>query len=211
MDVELRLEEEADWGIVEELTREAFWNLHVPGCDEHLLLRNLRKAKEFVKGLDFVAAVGGKIVGNIVYVKTKVVDGEREHVVLTFGPLSVLPEYQNMGIGAKLIERTKSLAREMGYRAILIYGHPEYYARFGFRPSKDFGIANEEGRYPAALQALELYAGALVGISGRFDEGELYSVDARELAEFEKGFVPKEKGWAETQERFRKASGRYLQ
>jgi len=46
MNVELRPEEETNQGIVEELTGEAFWNLHVPGCDEHLLAHNLRKAKE---------------------------------------------------------------------------------------------------------------------------------------------------------------------
>ena len=211
MNIELRLEEEADWDIVENLTREAFWNLHVPGCDEHLLVRNLRKAKEFVKGLSFVAAIDGKIVGNIVYAETKIADGEREHAVLTFGPLSVLPEYQNMGIGTKLIEHTKRLAKEMGYRAILIYGYPEYYVRFGFRPSRDFGITDGEDRYLVALQVLELYSSALSGIAGRFDQGELYSVDAQKLAEFEKGFAPKEKGWAKTQERFRETSAQYLQ
>ena len=31
----IRLESKADYAEVEELTREAFWNLYVPGCDEH--------------------------------------------------------------------------------------------------------------------------------------------------------------------------------
>ena len=211
MDVELRLEVEKDRRAVEELTREAFWNLHAPGCDEHLLVRNLRGAGAFVKALDFVAVDGGgKIVGNIMYVETMVMDGEKRHAVLTFGPLSVLPEYQRMGIGSKLIEHTKRLAAEMGYRAILIYGDPEYYGRLGFRATKDFCITDMDGRYPAALQALELYPGALDGIAGRFHEGDAYTVDEDELAEFEKGFAPKEKGWAKTQDRFMETSAMYL-
>lgn len=39
----IRHETEADHRAVEELTREAFWNLHRPGCDEHYtthLIRN---------------------------------------------------------------------------------------------------------------------------------------------------------------------------
>ena len=55
MEIILRLEEENDYWVVENLTREAFWNNHVPGCDEHLLIHNLRKSKEFIKELDFVA------------------------------------------------------------------------------------------------------------------------------------------------------------
>jgi predicted N-acetyltransferase YhbS len=54
MEISLRLEEEKDYRIVEELTREAFWNLYIPGYDEHLLVHNLRKSKEYVKNLDFV-------------------------------------------------------------------------------------------------------------------------------------------------------------
>jgi hypothetical protein len=55
MEIELRLEDEKDYSFVEELTRDAFWNVHFPGCGEHLLIHNLRNAKEFVKELDFVA------------------------------------------------------------------------------------------------------------------------------------------------------------
>jgi predicted N-acetyltransferase YhbS len=74
MEVVIRNEEEDDFAIVEEITREAFWNVHFPGCNEHLLIHNLRGADEFVKELDYVAVFNNEIVGNIVYVKTKVID-----------------------------------------------------------------------------------------------------------------------------------------
>ena len=200
--ITLRPETAQDYRTVEELTREAFWNLHSPGAEEHLLIHHLRNAAEFVPALDFVAVLNNEIVGNIVYAETKIIGSNTEHTVLTFGPLSVLPACQNSGTGTALIEHTKKLAAGLGYRAILIYGDPEYYKRFGFRASKEFRITNGEGKYPAALLALELYPRALAGITGIFDEGEIYAVDAEELAEFEKGFAKKEKQAASTQERF---------
>jgi len=210
MEIALRLENEKDFRIVEELTREAFWNIHVPGADEHLLIHNLRQTKEFIQNLDFVAIADQKIVGNIVYVKAKIIDGEKEYTVLTFGPVSVLPEYQNKGIGAKLINHTIQLSKEMGYKAIIIYGDPEYYKRFGFKVSKEYNITNMEGKYPAALLVLELFTNALNGINGKFNEGKIYEIDDKELEEFEKRFAEKEKQKTKTQERFNELSGKYL-
>ena len=115
MKIKIRLEESHDYQLVEELTRDAFWNVHVPGCNEHLLLHNLRNTKEFVKDLDFVALYSHEIVGNIVYTETKIKNSDTEHSVLTFGPLSVLPKYQNNGIGGQLIQHTIPLSKEKGF------------------------------------------------------------------------------------------------
>jgi predicted N-acetyltransferase YhbS len=210
MDIELRLEEENDFEIVEEITREAFWNVHLPGCDEHLLLHTLRKTREFIHELDFTAVYNGEIIGNIVYAKSKVIDMDSEYTVLTFGPISVLPQYQNKGVGKALIEHTKLLAKEMGYKAIIIYGDPEYYKRFGFKPSKEYNITNRDGKYPAALMVLELYSNGLNGIKGIFDEGKIYEINEKELEEYEKKFVKKDKLITKTQERFNELSKEYL-
>jgi len=210
MDIELRLEEEKDYFIVENITREAFWNLHIPGCDEHLLIHNLRKTNEFIKELDFVAINNYKIIGNIVYVKAKIINNDMEYTVLTFGPISVLPEYQNNRIGNKLINHTIKLSKEMGYKGIIIYGDPEYYKRFGFKESKQYKITNKEKKYPAALLVLELYPNALNGIEGIFDEGKAYEVDTNEIEEFDKKFIKKEKGYSKTQDRFNEISGKYI-
>jgi len=210
MDIIIRLEEEKDYRAVEELTREAFWNIHFPGADEHYLVHVLRKAKEFVKELDFVVCIDNKIAGNIMYAESKIIDTDKEHTVLTFGPLSVLPEYQNKGLGSKLINHTIPLAKQMGYRAILIYGHPDYYNRFGFKASKEYNITNKEGKFPAALLVLELYPNALDGIHGVFDEGPAYQINAEEAAEFDKGFPVKEKFKTQSQERFLEISAKIL-
>jgi len=210
MQIEIKPEEEKDYRITENLTREAFWNLHLPGCDEHFLLHNLRKAKEFAEELDFVAVADGEIVGNIVYVNTKIINGSIEHPVLTFGPVSVLPEYQGKGIGKQLINHTIRLAKEMGHKAIVIYGDPDYYKKFGFTASKKYNITNSENKFPAALLVLELFPNALAGIEGVFDEGEAYKVDLNALEAFEKGFGKKEKGYSVTQERFKETSNKFL-
>jgi len=202
MEIALRLEDERDYRIVENLTREAFWNVHFPGADEHLLIRNLRRAKEFVRDLDFVALCDNTIVGSIVYAEAKVIGDETEHTVLTFGPISVLPEYQKKGVGRRLIEHTTGLARGKGYKAIFVYGDPGYYKRFGFRESKEFGVTNRDGKFPAALMALELYPNALQGITGKFDEGKIYEIDDNELAEFDQEFPVKERIKMPSQDRF---------
>jgi predicted N-acetyltransferase YhbS len=199
MDIKLRLEEEKDYNAVENLTREAFWNLHKPGCDEHLIIHNMRSANEFIKELDYVAVYNDKIVGNIVYAKSKILSPIKEHEVLTFGPVSVLPMYQKRGIGKKLIDHTIKKSKEMEFKAIIIYGSPKYYERFGFKNTKEYGITDTEGNYNDALMALELFPGALENINGKFFEGEIYKITKAELDAFKKRFSYKEKLVLDTQ------------
>ena len=61
MRFEIRREAEEDFRAVEELTREAFWNLNSPGCEEHYLVHQLRAHEDFLPELDFVAAHGAEI------------------------------------------------------------------------------------------------------------------------------------------------------
>lgn len=211
MEIQLRLEEEKDYRNVEEVTREAFWNVFIPGSEDHLLVHHLRKKKQFVPALDFVAICNEQIVGNIIYTETQIIDDkENKYTVLTFGPISVLPEYQNRGIGSRLVNHTAQVAKAMGYKAILIYGDPEYYKRFGFKVSKEYGITNADKKYPVALQVLELYPEALKGIEGIFDDGGIYVVDQEELKDYDKGFPEKEKGFAKSQERFLELVDQFL-
>jgi predicted N-acetyltransferase YhbS len=199
MDILLRLEEEKDYDSVENLTREAFWNVYKPGCDEHLLVHNMRKTKEFIKDLDYVAVFNNEIIGNIVYAKTKVINENKEYDVITFGPVSVLPMYQKKSVGKKLIEHTITKSKEMGFNAIMIYGNPKYYEKFGFKNSKEYKITDMEGNYIDALMALELYPKSLENINGKFFEGEAYKIDKKELEIFEKKFPHKDKLVLETQ------------
>ncbi|MDD4494766.1 MAG: N-acetyltransferase [Eubacteriales bacterium] len=128
MNLTIRPESPADYRIVEELTREAFWKNTDRGVtiDEHLLVHKLRKSHIFVPDLDYVAETDGRIIGNVMYSKSKIVaEGKQDYEVLTFGPLSVLPEYQNQGVGKALMQFTITEAKKLGYTAIVFCGEPD--------------------------------------------------------------------------------------
>ncbi|MEI8216013.1 MAG: N-acetyltransferase [Eubacteriales bacterium] len=192
MEVILRLEQPSEYRVVEELTREAFWNRHVPGCNEHYLVHVMRSCGAFIGELDVVAEINGLIVGNIMYTKATILgDDGITREAICFGPISVLPSYWGKGVGSELIKFTINRAKEMGYPAVLIYGDPDYYKRFGFVPAEKFGIGSSNNMYLDALQALELYEGALKGCEGRFFEDEVYNVDEAEAERFDETFTHK--------------------
>lgn len=107
MDMMIRNETENDFREVEEVTREALWNVYAPGCTEHYVVHQMRNHPDFIKELDFVAEDNGKIVGNIMYTKAWLLNEQgQEKDMISFGPLSVLPAYQRQGIGSALIRHT---------------------------------------------------------------------------------------------------------
>jgi len=170
----LRREEKRDWDVVERLTYHAFLDARHTDGNEALLVKKLRGCGAFVPELDFVAELDGTVVGNIMYAKSKIIGNSGEWETLTFGPVSVLPKYQKQGIGGALITKTLSIAREMGYRAVLILGDPGYYSRFGFADAAKYGITTSDGANFPDFMVLPLYAGALDGISGRLIFDDVY-------------------------------------
>jgi putative acetyltransferase len=211
MGIIIRNEREKDYRIVEELTREAFWNLYVPGCSEHFILHNLRNNVDFIPELDFIAEKEGQIVGHIVYSRAKIIDKQGvEKEVISFGPVSVLPGFQKQGIGSGLINHTIGIAGDMRYPAICIYGDPRYYSRFGFRCGEKYDIKTADDKFAFALLVLELKQGALNNMPGRFIESTAFEVDDNKFAEYDVTFPFKVKAETESQREFRvMASLRY--
>ena len=200
----IRNEKKEDYRTVEQLVREAFWNLYVPGCNEHFVLHNLRKSNDFVPELDFVAEREGQIVGQIAYTRgiIRCKQGEDKEVI-SFGPVSVLPAFQKRGIGSALVTHTIDLARDMGYPAICIYGDPRYYSRFGFRCGEKYEIKTADDKFAVALQVLELKQGVLNNMSGRFIESAAFAVDGIKFAQYDATFPLKEKRETDSQREFR--------
>jgi len=181
----LRREVPADHRAVERLTFEAFEVAEVSCGDEALLSRLLRSSDAFVPELDFVADLAGHVVGNIMYTRSKVVGAGTSWETVTFGPLSVAPSHHRRGVGTALVGRTLALAAEMGFRAVLIFGHPAYYQRFGFRPAAEFDITMANGDSIPAFMALPLSDGGLEGVTGAFHDDPTFStVDKAESAAF---------------------------
>ena len=197
MEIVLRLEREDDWREVELLTREAFWRKERiekigVGCDEHYLAHTLRTAPEFVPELDFVAEVDGRLVGNVMYSMAYVLlpDGTR-HDVLNLGPLSILPEFQKQGVGSALMRHSLKTAARLGYGAVIFFGHPSYYPRFGFKEAKEFNITTCNGNNFPAFMAMELIYGDLNGIKGTYHESPLYNVNSDKAKEYDALFSKK--------------------
>ncbi len=200
----IRNEKKKDYRNVEQLIREAFWNLYVPGCNEHFVLHNLRNSNGFIPALDFVAEKEGRIVGQIAYSRgiIKYIQGEEKEVI-SFGPVSVLPAFQKQGIGSALIIHTINLARDMGYPVICIYGDPRYYGRFGFRCAEKYEIKTADDKFAITLLAMELKQGVLDNIPGNFIEDIAFAVNENEFALYDATFPFKEKTEMNSQREFR--------
>lgn len=204
MDLVIRNEKINEYRVVEELTRETFWNLYVPGCSEHFVLHNLRDSTDFIPELDLVAQRESRTIGHIVYTRGIIKDNQdAEKEVISFGPVSVLPAFQKQGVGSALIFHTINIAKGMGYPAIFIYGDPRYYCRFGFRCAEKYDIKAADGKFAVALLALELQPNALNNMPGRFIESVAYEVDEKKLEEFDRTFPYKEKTGTDSQREFR--------
>jgi hypothetical protein len=193
----IRLEHHSDHRLVEQLVREAFWNVYKPGCDEHLVIHNLRNDPSFVPELDYVVESEGRIIAQIVYANGKLVgpDGD-ETPVLMFGPVAVDPAWQGQGIGSALIEFTLAKAKEMGYPSVLITGHPDYYKKFGFGPAKRHGIylENIDPKEEAPFFMMKILdAEKAKSLKGVFHHPSCYQTDAAEVEAFDKDFPVKEK------------------
>ncbi len=194
MQIEIRQIQSSEYRETEILMREAFWNHYSPGCSEHYLVHIMRNHPTYVRELDVVAIVDGKIVGNVVFLKSVIKsDDGMTHEVLSLGPIAVHPDYQRKGIGRAMIDHTRNLARQMGFRAILLCGDPDYYSRQGFMPAEALGIRTADNMYFAALHVCELYERALAGVHGLYYEDEIYSIDENAVIEFDKNFPFKEK------------------
>lgn len=195
MEVLIQRTKSDDFLITENITRETFWNLFKPGCDEHLVLHNSRKSNCYISDLDLVALLKDSIIGHIITTKAKVVDPQNnEHKVLCVGPISVLPEFQKKGIGNKLLNESISIAKKLDYSGMILFGHPDYYHRFGFINAQKYGITTKDGMNFEPFMALELHQDAFINVSGKFYEDKAFEINEEELNEFEKLFPKKEKG-----------------
>ena len=144
----IRTETPKDYREVENLTREAFWNVYRPGCTEHFVLNQYRTNPDFIPELDFVMEEGdgehqspGKIIGHVMFSKAELIleDGRRV-LSWTFGPISIHPNYKRKGYGLKLLQYALEKARERGIGFICMEGNIEFYKHAGFNLANKLNI-----------------------------------------------------------------------
>lgn len=202
--VNIRREMEKDYREVEELTKKAFWNVNMLGCEEHYLLHCMRSHEDFIPELDLVLEADGEIVAHVAYVKSRLIDEEgNEKEILSFGPISVHPNHQRKGYGKKLLKYSFDKAKKMGYDVIAIFGNPENYICSGFKSCKKYNVScGEDKVFPVAFLVKELKEGVLAGKSWSYKDSEACNYDSSKVDEFDKDFEQMEKAYCKSQELF---------
>ena len=193
----IRLEKKEDYREVENLVRESFWNVYRPGCSEHYVIHVLRDDPAFVKELDLVMELGGRLIGQNMFMKTVIdTDDGRTIEVLTMGPIGIIPELKRRGYGKKLLDYSLEKAADLGFGAVLFEGNIDFYGKSGFDYSSRFGIRYHdlpEGADSSFFLCRELTPGYLEGVTGVYQTPRGYYVDDSDVEAFDRDFPPKEK------------------
>jgi putative acetyltransferase len=113
-----------------------------------------------------VAEVENRVVGHILFAPGTIRMDAGELPVATLGPMAVLPDFQGQGIGSRLVREGLHSMRALGHDIAIVLGHPDFYARFGFKPAQPLGIRWEHDAPEAAFMVTELTPGALAGVRG---------------------------------------------
>jgi putative acetyltransferase len=156
--VEIRNETPNDYSAIRELNERAFG-----GPVEAKLVDMLRAANNIV--ISLVAVHQNRVVGHILFSPVTVAEAPGTLRAVGLAPMSVLPEFQNRGIGSQLVREGLEACKRAGYEVVVVLGHTKYYPRFGFVKAKDCGLDNE---YHAddSFMVLELQKGVLRGVRG---------------------------------------------
>ncbi len=193
----IRLEKPEDYRAVETLIRDSFWNVYRPGCLEHYVINQLRDDDAFVKELDFVMELDGKLIGQNMFMKAFVnADDGSDVPILTMGPICIAEGLKRQGYGKQLLDYSLEEATSMGFGAIMFEGNIDFYGKSGFTFASEFGIRYHglpEGEDASFFLCKELIPGYLDGITGEYQTPQGYFVDEQEAEEFDKLFPAKEK------------------
>lgn len=193
----IRLETPKDHAEVENLVREAFWNVYRPGALEHYVLHCLRKDEAFVPELDFVMEQDGRVIGQNIFMRAKIkADDGRDIPIMTMGPICIANDLKRKGYGKLLLDHSIEKAKEMGAGALCFEGNIDFYGKSGFEVASKYGIRYHglpEGEDASFFLCKELIPGYLDGVTGEYATPSGYFVDEAEVEAFDAKFPYKEK------------------
>ncbi|ASW76255.1 GCN5 family acetyltransferase [Chryseobacterium piperi] len=162
----LRQERETDYPQVFKVVEQAFKDAEHSDHQEQFLLEKLRKSEAFIPELSIVAEINDEVVGHILFTKLNIKNGLETFTSLALAPVSVQPEYQGKGIGSQLINHGHTVAKELGYQSVILIGHENYYPKFGYVKTSDFGIYFPFDLPEENGMAIELIQDGLKNIKG---------------------------------------------
>jgi putative acetyltransferase len=115
----------------------------------------------------------GAIVGHIMF-SPVLLPGYAGLKIIGLAPMAVAPEHQRKGIGSALVRAGLEQCKQLDFGAVVVLGYPEYYPRFGFKPSKRFSIEWEYEVPEESFMLIELHPGYLRGASGKIEYHEAF-------------------------------------
>jgi len=193
----IRKETTGDYRAVETLVRESFWNVYRPGCLEHFVIHRLREDPAFVKELDFVMELDGRIIGQNMFMHALIhADDGREIPIMTMGPICIANDLKRQGYGKQLLVYSVEQAKSLGCGALCFEGNIRFYGKSGFGYASEKGIRYHglpEGADASFFLCKELIPGYLDGVTGVYAPPEGYFVDEAACEEFDRQFPPMEK------------------
>lgn len=143
----------------------------------------------------------GEMIGHVMYAHSHIKSYDGKTIpIMTFGPISIAPEYKGQGYGTRLLRYSMQKAKEMGGKALAITGNIDFYGKSGFILASEKGIryadAEPSDRVVPYFLIKELEDGFLDNISGTYSDPEEYFAAEKYPEEFEKydsQFPPKNK------------------
>lgn len=139
--VRIRGEKPGDESVIRDLTERAFEGSEFGHNGEAGLVEKLRSQNAAT--ISLVAEVSDQIVGHILFSPATIDLKDHCSKGLGLAPVSVLPEFQRRGIGAKLVERGLEVAAPSDCEFVIVLGHPEYYPKFGFATASASNVGCE--------------------------------------------------------------------
>lgn len=157
--MEVRREQGDDFAAIDAINTAAF--------EREGEARLVRALRELPGAISLVAVdEEGTIVGHIAFSRVTVDGRKFAAPPLGLGPMSVLPERQNQGIGTDLVRAGLEQCRAAGAPFVVVLGHPDYYPRFGFVPASRYGLRCEWDVPDEVFLAQPLVEGALADAGG---------------------------------------------
>ncbi|KJK52554.1 GNAT family N-acetyltransferase [Streptomyces sp. NRRL F-4428] len=151
----IRRETPADLAAVRAVTIASSYKPHEEEPVEVILRDSLRQGEDRIPALSLVAEdADGAIIGHALCTWGRIGTVRVPNISL----LGVHCDHRRRGFGTALIHAALAAADALDAPMVAVLGDPDFYGRFGFRPSTDLGIVGEEPAWEHMFQIRTLTA-----------------------------------------------------
>jgi putative acetyltransferase len=161
--VVIRPERDADHRAIAQVVRAAF--VEHP-AEVASFVERIRASEQFVPELALVAEDSSGVIAHLMLSWVGVEGGSRTRI-LNLTPMSVRPDRQRLGVGARLVRDALGRAEEAGEPAVMVEGISAYYPRFGFEPASALGFISPHPKIPEDAFMIKPLPGYTPDLAGR--------------------------------------------